>query len=337
MRMTVTRIVLAIVLYTGASGAASAQGLRLNFPDNKATYREIFAEIEKQGNVAFAYRTQDFHGTAPVDVPQGDLSLGRILDIIFEGTDYRYELHGKHIFITKEKRPDIEVPQTHIRSSVNPGTSRRRGGARELIREAVDSTFIEVRYPAGPTVVNFDNIGGTSRAVNYPFSNLAVKINVPYLLVTQTPSLAVELGTGRRTTLELSVVYNPFAGDKKGTERKKSTHTIIRPELRLWLCERHNGHFFGAHAFYAEYNDMASHNFPLLFKRGYRYDGHAVGVGLTYGFHQPVSRRWGIEFDLGLGVAHVDHKRFDGVDAVRKKRMYAGPTRAGVTLVYQIK
>jgi hypothetical protein len=104
----------------------------------------------------------------------------------------------------------------------------------------------------------------------------------------------------------------------------------------MWLCERYNGHFFGAHLFYAEYDNMSGRNFPFLFKKGSRYDGRAVGAGLTYGFHQPLSQRWGLEFNAGLGAGYVDHKRFDGTNAIRKRQMYVGPTRVGVTLVYLI-
>ena len=38
---------------------------------------------------------------------------------------------------------------------------------------------------------------------------------------------------------------------------------------------------------------------PLLFEKEYRYEGIAVGGGLTYGYFMPFSKRWGAEFTDG--------------------------------------
>lgn len=159
---TLARVALWCALWCGAIAVASGQSFRLEFPDNRATYQQIFAEIEKQGGVWFAYMSQDFEGTGQIEVPQdSQLSLGEILDFIFKDTDYKYEVDGKHIFITKqEPPPNYDVPPTHIRVSVNPGTDRRRAGARELVRPAVDSTFKEVRPISGgdPLYADFDGL-----------------------------------------------------------------------------------------------------------------------------------------------------------------------------------
>lgn len=50
--------------------------------------------------------------------------------------------------------------------------------------------------------------------------------------------------------------YNPFPLGKNGygSNNRKMKHWLIQSELRYWLCERFNGHFFGGHLFYGQYN-----------------------------------------------------------------------------------
>ena len=67
----------------------------------------------------------------------------------------------------------------------------------------------------------------------------AVKSNLLYD-ATATINLGVEAALGRRVTLDVSGNYNPW---KFGDARWK--HWLVQPEVRYWLCESFNGHFFG--------------------------------------------------------------------------------------------
>lgn len=80
---------------------------------------------------------------------------------------------------------------------------------------------------------------------------VAVKTNVLYWATT-TPNLGFEFGLGKKTSLEFFGGYNPWNLDKG--ENKKMKHYLIQPEFRYWLCERFQGHFFGLHAGFSEYN-----------------------------------------------------------------------------------
>ena len=66
----------------------------------------------------------------------------------------------------------------------------------------------------------------------------AVKSNLLYD-ATATINLGVEAALGPRVTLDISGNYNPW---EFGDARWK--HWLIQPEVRYWLCERFNGHFF---------------------------------------------------------------------------------------------
>ena len=168
---------------------------------------------------------------------------------------------------------------------------------------------------------------------------IAVKVNLLYG-ATLTPNLAGEIGLGRRTTIEVSGGNN--RGNLNGSEEdnKKLVHWIVKPEFRYWLCERFNGHFFGAHGFYGKYN-VSGHDMPLLFDKEYRYEGRAIGGGISYGYHLVLGRRWGLEFNAGVGVASLKYEKSDCIKCgnviEEATKTYFGPTAAGIKLVFIIK
>ena len=115
---------------------------------------------------------------------------------------------------------------------------------------------------------------------------------------------------------------------------------MLRPEYRWWTCERLNGHYFGTHALYSRYY-ISGRNIPLLFDKKYSYDGHALGAGLTYGYHLPLSKNWAMEFNIGVGYAYMWFDKGNcskcSPQGVSATKHYVGPTRAGINLIYIIK
>lgn len=102
-----------------------------------------------------------------------------------------------------------------------------------------------------------------------------MKTNLLYGGYALTPNLGVEVGLLPRWTLEMSGAYNPFNLHGSETDNRKLVHWVAMPEFRYWTCQRFNGHFFGIHGLYGQYN-IGGHNLPLLFGRGsdaYRYEG----------------------------------------------------------------
>ncbi|MCQ4875482.1 MULTISPECIES: DUF3575 domain-containing protein [Odoribacteraceae] len=168
---------------------------------------------------------------------------------------------------------------------------------------------------------------------------VAVKTNVLYWATT-TPNLGVEFGLGKKTSLELFGGYNPWTLNKE--RNKKVKHYLIQPEFRYWLCERFQGHFFGVHAGFAEYN-IGGVRVPLLpsHVKNNRYEGWAVLGGISYGYVWILGRRLNLEATIGAGYVFWDYDRYDCV----KCGDYHGGntkgrfnlTKAGITLVYLIK
>jgi hypothetical protein len=221
-------------------------------------------------------------------------------------------------------------------------------------------------------------------------------------------------------TLEILGNYNPWTlghkwvgieGNPLLTEQreKKFKHWMIQPEVRWWLCEKFNGHFFGVHIHGGQFNvgalnlpfdwgrykdangnffgqvksDMPTGKFNpdgteikvsgveykkgtdpysgLVTKFGRDYagnqtvysnadrdgiyinsfDGWFVGLGASYGYHWILSRRFSMEFTIGVGYAYLDYEKSRCTDCKQPLEdlttHYFGPTKAGISLVYMIK
>ena len=172
---------------------------------------------------------------------------------------------------------------------------------------------------------------------------IAVKTNLLYGIGTFTPNIGVEIALGERTTLDVSGAYNWFNPDGKRSNNKKLVHWLVQPEFRYFLCERFNGHFFGFHALFSQYN-IGGHELPMLFGKGsenYRHHGNAYGGGFSYGYQLLLGKRWNLEFNVGVGYMRMEYDRYDYTTCGELKnksqtKNYFGPTKAGITLVFLI-
>jgi hypothetical protein len=172
--------------------------------------------------------------------------------------------------------------------------------------------------------------------------NFAVKTNLLYTAISQTPNLGFEFGAGRRSTINIAGGYNPWNLDGLENEgaNKKLVHWAVAAEYRYWLCEKFNGHFFGAHVLAGKYN-IGGYELPLLFGEGskaFRQEGSAAGAGVGYGYQWMLGTHWNLEAVLGVGYLQFKYDQYDcpkcGSKIGQVGRNYFGPTNMGVTVMY---
>lgn len=169
--------------------------------------------------------------------------------------------------------------------------------------------------------------------------SVGVKTNIAHWVAYATPNAGLEFALGRQYTLEMTGGYNWFAF----SDTKTARHWIVQPELRYWLCESYNGHFFGLHALGGEFN-VGGLDIPvgrLKNLKEYRYEGTALGAGLSYGYQWPIAKRWNFELNLGAGYILLDYDKYPctkcGEKVGSNKYNYFGVTKAAVSLIYFIK
>lgn len=153
---------------------------------------------------------------------------------------------------------------------------------------------------------------------------------------TGTPNVGVDFRLRPRHTLGLHAGWQPW----EYSDTKKLKHWSLQAEYRYWFCEAFNGHYLGAHVLGGQYNaggiDVPFGVFPTL--EDHRYQGWAVGAGISWGYQVLLSRRWSLEFGIGLGYLYLDYKKYRcpqcGEAIKDKNRHYVGPTKAAINLVY---
>lgn len=153
---------------------------------------------------------------------------------------------------------------------------------------------------------------------------VAAKTNALYWATT-TPNLGLEFGLNNKITLDVLGAYNPWTFK----DDKKMRFWLVQPEVRYWLCEKFEGHFFGAHIHGAQY-------FGGFDK--YRYDGYLAGAGISYGYNWILNSHWNLEATLGVGYAYLWYKQSPRIPCIKcyknTDKHYFGPTKVAVSLVY---
>lgn len=350
----------------------SAQEQRIRLDRTEITAGELFAEIERQSGLMFAINHANFDTSKILSVP-ADAGVTELVRQALEGTPMTYRITGNHILIVS-RREEEAMKRSH--AAVKPASfydlSNRVYDNPDFEKDlAVYNASVADRYQPTETLsmqpsdsVQVIYIPRADSVFTYPDSTFpldymktgaslpesmsylrnapakySLKINLPYA-ATLTPNISFEIGLGRRTSLDLTGSYNPWKLKGTREDNRKLVHWTARPEFRYWLCERSNGHFFGASVFYWQYN-ISRHDLPLLFEREYRYEGNAVGAGLSYGYHLPLAKRWGLEFNVGAGVVFMNYDRYSCAKCNRDKeeltKTYFGPTDLGIKLVFIIK
>ncbi|MDV4044806.1 hypothetical protein CMT37_18495 [Elizabethkingia anophelis] len=151
-------------------------------------------------------------------------------------------------------------------------------------------------------------------------------------------NLSLEYSLTQKLSIEIPIAYNGWDLAKD----KKMRQFLVQPELRYWIDETFNGHFFGVHPHVGIFN-MAGLPFAEL--KEYRTQGNIYGIGLSWGYQYWLGKRWAMETTVGIGYAHMDYTRYinhsDGAKYGQKYNNgtynYIGPTKAGLSIIYILK
>lgn len=153
---------------------------------------------------------------------------------------------------------------------------------------------------------------------------------------TRTINLGTEIGLGKKSSLDLSVNYNPW----EYGENKMAKMLVLQPEYRFWFCDRFNGHFIGIHAHGGIYQ-FAGLKMPFgLWEnlQNHRFKGHFYGAGISYGYQWLLGKHWNLEGNIGVGYARVKFEQFEcktcGTKTAEGNKNYYGPTKAAISLIY---
>lgn len=157
-------------------------------------------------------------------------------------------------------------------------------------------------------------------SLNTMAQRVAVKTNLLYD-ATLTPNVGIELGMGRKHTLQ--GFYSLNLWKKPLGDHRQWKHWQTGLEYRWWPCSKFNGHFVGVHAMGGEFNFAALKHFKLPFYNWpsdlntMRYEGWNAGVGVTYGYQWILSRHWNLEASIGAGYQYIYYKKYPCAECAR--------------------
>lgn len=172
------------------------------------------------------------------------------------------------------------------------------------------------------------------------YSQVAIKTNVAMDALAM-PNIGLEIGLGKKYSLDIPVYYNPWDQVMWQNDDKKLFRLfMVQPEFRYWLCDKFNGHFFGLHGMAGAYNttgiDLPFTPFDNL--GDYRYKGEFYGGGISYGYQFILGQHWNLGLTVGLGYAYVNYKKYPCVECAEVEdkghKNYFGPTKAALNLIY---
>lgn len=322
----------------------SAQEKKVTIVEQNVPVSEIFTQIESQTKYSFAFVNSSFNTSRKVTITVHSADLGTVLDQLLIGTGYTYIIRKNRIFLSLAKTEKREKKPVQIKEVKEPVRA-------EIVEETeIKNIPITLRLNSEKKNVKFLSTVKDSLDLNETVAILdrladhkqtqaktplwAVKSNLLLDLIGSI-SLGTELKTGERYSLDLSFSYNPW----EFNVNKNMKYILVQPEIRYWLCEPFNGHFFGLHGLYAHYNLTG---LPFSdYMRNSRLQGDLYGVGLSYGYQWSISKRWSLEGNFGVGYVHADYDRYACKNCKKflgsESKNYFTPTKASLSVIYFIK
>lgn len=161
------------------------------------------------------------------------------------------------------------------------------------------------------------------------YDRWAIKSNALYLAAGVT-NIGGEYAFHPHWSVDLPLVYSPYTLAR--TYRMRFLY--IQPEARYWLDRPMKGHFFGVHLHAGVFNVSLDNKNRYQSEKGFH------GAGISYGYAMPLSRRWSMEFTVGVGYAFTRYCTYYNVpNGLRYEKdrpyNYWGLTKLGLNFVYR--
>ena len=352
------KILLALLVCTALGfSSAQAQDRTVSLSSHEISIRDALREIETQTGYRFALGHSNFDMSRIVTLTDSNDTVRSILGQLLKESNrtYRMGSDGQILIIPVHVEPQEENKMVVVRFDwsrsygdadfIRDLEEMREASAKQVLPERLPETITEVTlvpdsvFHYSPRVLTHDlNSGDWWRMDNDAPNHVAIKTTVLYGAVALAANLSAEIGVGSKTSFELAYGMNNW--NKYNDDNRKKIHWYVRPEFRYWTCNRFEGHFFGVHGFYWQYN-VSRYHVPGMFEREFQYEGNALGLGLTYGYSLPLSKNWGVEFSAGLGLAFMKYDKYEcarcGDIIGNYNKTYFGLTGLAVKIVYLIK
>lgn len=171
----------------------------------------------------------------------------------------------------------------------------------------------------------------------------SIKTNLP-LLLAGTPNVGIEWNVGRQFTVNGDVLWMPYMFKKHEEVFRTLIGSVdlryyVRPK-RYYTNNMFDGFYVGPYAMYGNFN-VGLYDGPDT--ESYRREGWGVSAGVSLGYKFYLSNRFRLDVNLGIGYAHMQFDKYllggewkNYPLEIKNTKMWIGPTKFGVHLVYNI-
>ena len=184
-----------------------------------------------------------------------------------------------------------------------------------------------------------DNIAVTVSEPQRQTKNIPVFVTTNMLYdAALTPNIGIGMKVSDRVTIQADWMYARWNNHDKRRYWRIYGGDI---EVRYRIGPRRNGSPLGGH-YVGAYSSIACYDFQAgRSHSGVLSDKYNYAAGLSYTYSLPLSTRFNIDFNLGVGYlwgTYKKHKPIDDCDVWMSthKLGYFGPTRIGITLVWLV-
>lgn len=139
---------------------------------------------------------------------------------------------------------------------------------------------------------------------------------------------SISWGTKNQWSVQLPVQLNPFV---LGSNAKFQNITV-QPGVRYWLLDSYMKNFIGLNLIASDF-----HMGNILGSK-WRYEGTAYGAGVSFGYAKPISKRWNIELEAGIGAVKANYTQYECKSCGRKigdyNKWMVVPSKLSAAIVY---
>lgn len=172
----------------------------------------------------------------------------------------------------------------------------------------------------------------------------AIKTNIP-LTLAGSPNLGFEVTLGNQLAINVEGLWTPYMFKKSESvfrvlQTSADLRYYIKPKF-YHTNKMFDGFYLGPYVMYGNYNIGFNRTEPI--QSNERYVGWGLSAGVNLGYKMYLSRRFRLDFNVGLGYAHLQYDVYplgkEWTDyPIRRKdtKAWFGPTKFGIHLVYII-
>ena len=172
----------------------------------------------------------------------------------------------------------------------------------------------------------------------------AIKINLPTTLIG-SPNIGAEFTLSQQLAINGDILWAPYMFKKSEEVFRGMVGTL---ELRYYVKPKYyytndlfDGFYMGPYVMYGNFNIGLKNNKEA--EDSFRYKGWGVSGGVSLGYKFYLSKRFRLDLNMGVGYAHLQYNKYllggewaEYPLAIKDTKMWIGPTKFGVHLVYNL-